>query len=68
MVPAGLAEGTAIDALRAIGGAVAAAQPLPCAAGDALLMAGAWRVIDALQLSAPVDAAIVAFACVLSAR
>jgi MFS transporter, DHA2 family, multidrug resistance protein len=67
-MPAGVPEATATVALGTIGGAVAAAQSLPGAVGDALLLAARTAFVDALQLSALVGAAIVVIACVLSAR
>jgi MFS transporter, DHA2 family, multidrug resistance protein len=67
-MPAGVPEATAAAALGTIGGAVAAAQSLPVVAGDALLAAARAAFVDALQLSALVGAAVVVFACVLSAR
>jgi MFS transporter, DHA2 family, multidrug resistance protein len=67
-MPVGVPEATAAAALGTIGGAVAAAQSLPAAAGDALLAAARAAFVDALQLSALVGAAVVVLACVLSVR
>ena len=67
-MPAGVPEPVAAAAMGTLGGALAAAQSLPAATGDALLAAARAAFVDALQLAALVGAAVVVIACVLSAR
>jgi DHA2 family multidrug resistance protein-like MFS transporter len=67
-LPPGLHADAAAAALATLGGAVAAAQASPGPAADALLVVSRAAFTDAMQVTAFTATAVVAAACVLSAR